>query len=65
MAEVDERAFRFGTLLSEIELSCKAILAGREHDIPMAMSKMHTDVVEALSIAFLASREALDQVVGK
>jgi hypothetical protein len=55
-----ERALRFGYLLSEIELSAKAILAGREHDIPLALIQMDLNVYEAKRIAAEVSREALD-----
>jgi len=60
--QVQANPYRFGELLSNIELACHEILLGHEHDVLRAMMKMHTEVVEALSVATMVSREALDQV---
>lgn len=61
----DERAMRFGYLLSEIEIRARKILDGVEPDIPTAMVLMNDHVREATSIALEVSREALDKVAKK
>lgn len=58
----DERAMRFGYLLSEIEVQARQILDGAIDDIPTKLLSMMLKLDEAQQIAFAASREALDKV---
>ena len=60
----DERAQRFGFLLSEIEQLACALLDGRADDIVGVVTLMSMHIEEAKSIAYEVSREALDKVVG-
>jgi hypothetical protein len=52
----------FGELLTAVELSAKAILAGRERDIPLAMIRMVDHVESATAIALRVSRDTLDKI---
>jgi len=58
-----KRAMRFGELLSDIELSAKAIQAGAAHDVPMVIYRMRVLLEEAQKIANEVSREVLDELL--
>jgi len=61
----DERAMRFGYLLSEIEIAARKIRNGQVDDIPAAMVLMFKHVTEANFLVREVSREALDGVKPK
>ena len=61
----DERAMRFGYLLSQIELGARSVLMGGVDDIPLALYQMGEQLSEAGAIMREVSREALDQIVGE
>jgi len=60
-----ERAMRFGYLVSEVEVGARSILDGRADDVPATLLRMTTDLAESYVIAMQVSREALDKVVPK
>lgn len=58
----DERAMRFGYLLSEIEVKARAILDGSAPDIVAEIETIYVNVIHAREIAYEVSREALYKV---
>ena len=59
----DERAMRFGYLLSEMEMGIKGIQAMTMDDVMLALSLIRRDLDEATEIMAAISREALDKTV--
>lgn len=59
----EERAMRFRSLLSEIEVGAERLRLGLEEDIVTAMLAMDRNAHEALHIALEVSNEALDKVL--
>jgi hypothetical protein len=61
----DERAMRFGYLLSEIELRARLIRDGRARDTMASLALIQVHLAEATKIFAEVSREALDKVTRK